>query len=1129
MEQSPACNISNMDAIATRHRLSPPGVAPPSLLSPSKNPLTHVWTPVAQVVDASLDPSPTAHEIIARSSLAELHAALYSVCAVPPAASFPPQPQYVYALLRAQLHVHAQAVACLVAEALDLPATFPAAHGMHLVQQDNVVQRTNHLRESLQECGLWPLEKDAALSEPKFISSASEVPDNESKSVVSADRSQAVLGLYARCWTAYLAGLECLTSLFYYLDHVWIPGRACDGLCEEDVVALGPENAAVHDVRTTALLAWDKEVLLPLGESICHAVLSVIALERDARICNLNELHGVQTHDASAPAVENRYTGFKAGPDEGLDALWATSTSDSCVVCVAPVVESICEVGRTAAHVNKPVASFFDAHEGLPSTATSGLSPSAAFADPLRVPLSERAAHVLFRYRNLFEGPFLAEIAQFYSERSRAMLASRVCVRDYVRIVGELLETEINLVKSYCDDSTVEPLRAVLEKALVSDHADSLLAEADVMLRGLDGEDLRHLYVLLSRIPDSLAPLHALLRSHIVSVGLSALRPWCTYDAFSSESHRSWMQQLAGLKMKSWSDSQADTEEKIARCAGALPDSAACSFVCCSWHVYDQFMSITKTAFENDREFTNALEQGCERFLNSVPSAAELLAECCHQILENQIYSLTSDPSTHAASCASRSSSSSGTHHSLSEHERAEWLTRVTRLFRFLNDSDGFQCAYAAKLTRRLIHRTSVSQSLEETMLNLLKETCGCDYTSRLLRMFTDVSISASETARFEQSLSGHDRSVLCDFAIDRNVDVLVLSSSAWTSLSQCVKREAVQTTESGEDLSDSADQDVLSRTTHASALSSASRARKRCQSSVYMRESCRLLGGWGMTSSSGGSSDLTRLHYCEGKDKSDENSDTDVEDLSRRALQAISAPLGRVSELFTDFYANSNSRHAERTLWWQYHLSRVEIAAHLGETQEKTILLEASLPQAAVLLQFIDDCEVTVQHLACSLGLSLSEIESIVGVLLRAGLLQCEQREDAGQGERMGGTAFGVDVSSIELDSVLRVNNDFSVCHCRRNESVSLALLSYEVDRQIEVKRDYTAINTDRRQQLKACIVRVMKQCKYVEEADLVRRVCDDMARWFVVREGDVISSIASLVDNEYITYNGSTCVYVA
>lgn len=63
-------------------------------------------------------------------------------------------------------------------------------------------------------------------------------------------------------------------------------------------------------------------------------------------------------------------------------------------------------------------------------------------------------------------------------------------------------------------------------------------------------------------------------------------------------------------------------------------------------------------------------------------------------------------------------------------------------IFKFLEDKDVFQKFYTKMLAKRLVNGNSASDDAEASMISKLKEACGFEYTNKLQRMFTDMSIS---------------------------------------------------------------------------------------------------------------------------------------------------------------------------------------------------------------------------------------------------------------------------------------------------------------------------------------------------------------------------------------------------
>ncbi|XP_058797358.1 cullin-2-like [Phymastichus coffea] len=90
-----------------------------------------------------------------------------------------------------------------------------------------------------------------------------------------------------------------------------------------------------------------------------------------------------------------------------------------------------------------------------------------------------------------------------------------------------------------------------------------------------------------------------------------------------------------------------------------------------------------------------------------------------------------------------------------SESEVEDKLARSIIVFKYVDDKDVFQKFYARMLAKRLIHQQSQSMDAEEAMIDRLKQACGYEFTNKLHRMFTDMSVSADLNTKFSASLRG--------------------------------------------------------------------------------------------------------------------------------------------------------------------------------------------------------------------------------------------------------------------------------------------------------------------------------------------------------------------------------------
>lgn len=114
----------------------------------------------------------------------------------------------------------------------------------------------------------------------------------------------------------------------------------------------------------------------------------------------------------------------------------------------------------------------------------------------------------------------------------------------------------------------------------------------------------------------------------------------------------------------------------------------------------------------------------------------------------------------------------------------ADTLDRMFSIFVFLEDKDIFQKVYCRLLARRLVHTLYASLETEETSIERLQRECGCEYTSKMKRMFLDVSLSDNLNNEFvDHQRSLHLRELPARF--------LVLQTGVWPFGSTATGAEA--------------------------------------------------------------------------------------------------------------------------------------------------------------------------------------------------------------------------------------------------------------------------------------------------------------------------------------------------
>lgn len=101
-------------------------------------------------------------------------------------------------------------------------------------------------------------------------------------------------------------------------------------------------------------------------------------------------------------------------------------------------------------------------------------------------------------------------------------------------------------------------------------------------------------------------------------------------------------------------------------------------------------------------------------------------------------------------------------------------LAQSIIVFKYIDDKDVFQKFYSRMLAKRLIHQQTQSMDAEEAMINRLKQACGYEFTNKLHRMFTDMSVSADLNNKFNAVLKEDN----VELGITFNIHVL--QAGAW-------------------------------------------------------------------------------------------------------------------------------------------------------------------------------------------------------------------------------------------------------------------------------------------------------------------------------------------------------------
>lgn len=314
---------------------------------------------------------------------------------------------------------------------------------------------------------------------------------------------------------------------------------------------------------------------------------------------------------------------------------------------------------------------------------------------------------------NLYQQIFeipLLEESGEFHKNEATKLLQQCTVSSYMEEVIKKLEEENRRALKYLHSSSVGKIRKECEQRMITDHLDFLYSECDRMVSSEKRSDLRNMYTILKPIPDGLKLFVQTFFEHIRSEG---------------------MQMVSSLK----------------------GDMIHIQFVEGMLKVHGKYEELITDTFNSDPIFFSALDKACasvinSRFYEKQPcKSAELVARYCDSLLKK-----------------SKST----------ESEIETKIAKSITIFKYIEDKDVYQKFYSRMLAKRLIHDQSQSMDTEELMINKLKQACGYEFTNKLHRMFTDISVSSDLNHKFNHFLKLHNHE------IGINVSIKILQAGAW-------------------------------------------------------------------------------------------------------------------------------------------------------------------------------------------------------------------------------------------------------------------------------------------------------------------------------------------------------------
>ncbi|KAL4642896.1 hypothetical protein ACB092_02G052800 [Castanea dentata] len=366
------------------------------------------------------------------------------------------------------------------------------------------------------------------------------------------------------------------------------------------------------------------------------------------------------------------------------------------------------------------------------------------------------------QYENDFEAAFLKDTVAYYSQKASIWILEDSCP-DYMLKAEKCLRREKDGVSLYLHSSTEAKLLEKIQHEFLSVYVTQLLekdnSQCHALVRDDKVEDLSRMsgllfylsknkerFRLLFKIPRGIEPVSSLFKQYVTAEVTALVKQ--AEDAASNK--KAEKKDMVGLQEQVFVRKVIELHEKY-------------------------------QAYVNDyHTFHKALKEAFEVFNKGVAgsSSAELLATFCDNILKK------------------------GSSWKLSDEDIEETLEKVVKLLDYISDKDLFAEFYRKKLAQRLLFDKSANDDHERSILTKIKRKCGGQFTSKMERMVTDLTLTRENQTSFEEYLSNNSHA---NPGID--LTVTVLTTGFWPSyksfdlnlppeLVKCVKvfREFYQT-----------------------------------------------------------------------------------------------------------------------------------------------------------------------------------------------------------------------------------------------------------------------------------------------------------------------------------------------
>lgn len=293
-------------------------------------------------------------------------------------------------------------------------------------------------------------------------------------------------------------------------------------------------------------------------------------------------------------------------------------------------------------------------------------------------------------YIEEFEVPYMAHLSDYYEHESQALL-KKLSVQDYIKQVDARFNKEVDRTRQYLHPNSLSKAVFILETQFIDNHLSFLKQNFNTMIEKEQVDHCTIMYGLLVRIRGALQD-SILYFEHLVEKQVYKIASDVKGTILKESSE--YFNQLLKLRQ--------------------------------------HYLTFAKAAFGENSAFDASIDKGFRTVFSEQTDFPypEALSKYLDTLMKK---SKTEDPDSNDT---------------LQEGP----IFNILKLFDYINDKDIFQKFYTRYLAKRLIYNSFKSMELEQNVILKLRENRGFDYTQKMQKMLTDITLSNETSVQFGKS-----------------------------------------------------------------------------------------------------------------------------------------------------------------------------------------------------------------------------------------------------------------------------------------------------------------------------------------------------------------------------------------